>query len=118
MINYRERYYELYQFLAGHFNQDWKYVYDWKEEPPNFEAVVSFFKSINPPARVGKVTSELEQLLDLSLTERELGNVLLEDLTCFYYAPSRGKTHRQWLEAMLRILKNPSKAESRLSFIS
>jgi hypothetical protein len=103
---YKERFYELYQFLAGYFHQDWLHVYDWEDSAPGYEAIVRHFKALNAGA-VGPVAHELEELLKQKLSDDELEEVVAYDLGSAYYPLGSGQSYRQWLEAVLVILKEP-----------
>lgn len=103
MNEYRNRFAELYQFFGGYFYQGWANDYNWETARPNFAAVVRHFKAVNPPVTVTRVKNELEDLLNLDLSEDELSKVLTE-LGSNFYAPAENLVHRQWLENILNIL--------------
>jgi CdiI immunity protein len=64
----------------------------------------------NPMATVQQATRELEDFLKLNLSEQELADMLFDDLGANVHAPGMGLTYRQWLEAVLAILKSGPKA--------
>ncbi len=103
MNEYRNRFGELYQFFGGYFYQGWANDYNWETVKPNFAAVVRHFKAVNPPATVTRVKNELEDLLNLDLSEEELSVVLME-LGSNFHAPAENLTNRQWLENILEVL--------------
>jgi hypothetical protein len=105
MINYEERFPKLGYLLGGYFHQDWPYDYG-SDGEPSFETIVRHFKARNPPRTVSQATEELEQFLKLPLGEDELDEILGK-LGSYYYAPGLGMTYRQWLEAVLKILREP-----------
>ena len=115
MEDYRQKYYNLYQFLGGYFHQDWQYDYDWKGEQPDTEKVVRHYKSIAGKNTLEKVASEMKSLLSENLSETELRNVLIE-LNSAHRAPATHKTYRKWLERILEILEEPmEKTKSELT---
>ena len=116
MRNYKENYPALYQFLGACFNQDWKDFYDWQGEMPNFEAVVRYYKSIVSPKRVVQVIKELQKFLEQPLSDKEFEEIVNHEFLAWYTPRSRGLTKRQWLEAILPILQEPT-ALSNLRFI-
>lgn len=116
MTDYQERFYELYQFLGGYFHQDWNDVMNWQGHEPNFEEIVRFYKNENPPDEVTKISDELRRFLALPLSEMELRKALQEFNVC-YRPQYRGMDHRQWLEAVLGILEDPTATTSYLSYI-
>ena len=116
MRNYQENYPALYQFLGAYFNQDWKDFYDWQGETPNFEAVVCYYKSTDPPTTVARVIKELQIFLEQPLSDKELEGIVDREFLAEYTPRSRGLTKRQWLEAMLPILQEPT-TPSKLRFI-
>ena len=107
MSEYRNRFDELHQFFAGYFHQDWSRVYDWKEQQPNFTAIVLHFKVTNPQTSILKTRNQLEEFLQYNLDETELIRVLNE-LGSNYYATQNNQTYRSWLEEILLILNNPA----------
>ena len=110
MNDYRFKFAELYQFFGGYFYQGWAADYRWEEGGANFAAVVRHFKAVNPPVTVGRVKSELEDLLALELDEEKLTTVLNE-LGNNYYSLPNESDNRQWLEQILEILReSPTKS--------
>ncbi len=107
MSEYRRRFEELHQFFAGYFHQDWGRVFDWKNETPNFQAVVRHFKATNPPAFIIKVRNQLEDFIHYNLDEPELKKALLE-LGNNYFIDEESGTYRDWLEEIQRILDDPT----------
>ena len=97
MTRYAERYPELHYFFGGYFHQDWG-------DSGSFENVVRDFQA-EPIETVRQATRELEEFLRLDLPEQELREILLNDLRSYVRAPGLGLTYRQWLEAVLVILK-------------
>ncbi|WP_144053785.1 contact-dependent growth inhibition system immunity protein [Baaleninema simplex] len=105
MTRYRNIYPELKQFFSGYFHQDWTVLHDWKGKRPSFEVIVHEFKTENPQSLINLTVNELESFLDLNLTEADLDMALTRELGSCVYAPGMGLTYRQWLEAILAILK-------------
>ena len=110
-MSYDDRYPELGQFLGGYFYQDW--ADDKRIVGGSFEDVVRYFVAMNPAATVSQATRELEEFMELDLSEKELEEIVYEDLKCFVHAPGLGLTYRQWLEAILAILKSEPPGKSR-----
>ena len=98
MARYAVLYPELYQFLGGYFHQDWV-------DSDSFEDVVRDFLARNPAATIRQATRELEEFMRLDIPENELRDILRHDLRSYVRAPGMGLTYRQWLEAVLHILK-------------
>lgn len=116
MADYQKRFYELYQFLAGYFHQDWVEVFDWQGEEPNYRAVVNHFKNTNPRELVKKTADELERFLALPLGDKEIAEATQRLGSC-YYPPADGLGERQWLESVLKILREPASASSKARFV-
>jgi CdiI immunity protein len=51
---------------------------------------------------------EFEEFLGLELSEKELEEIVTDDLAANVYATGLGLTYRQWLEAVLDILEKPA----------
>ena len=110
MNDYRFKFAELYQFFGGYFYQGWATDYRWEGVSPNFAAVVRHFKAVNPPATIGRVKNQLEDLLALELGEKEL-TAALNELGNNYYPLAEQLSNRRWLEQILEILReSPTKS--------
>lgn len=104
-MRYAGRYPKLGQFFGAYFHQDW--TDDERIVGGSFEGVVRFFQTMNPAATVSQATRELEEFIRLGLAEEELHDIVVDDLGANVHAPGLGLTYRQWLEAVLAILKQP-----------
>ena len=115
MQDFKGRFYELYQFLGGYFHQFWSEVLEWKGEKPNFEAIVNLYKSSDSPEGIFKTTKELEDFLALNLSEKKISDIFLK---CgIWYGPGhQNMNYRQWLEAILEILKQEKTPKSSVRF--
>lgn len=111
-MDYRKQFYDLNQFIGGYFHQDWGIDYDWKGEEPDFETVVRFYKAKNPPATVARTTEQLQRFLALRLDDEQVEEVVGREFRSFYNPGPRGLTERQWLEEVLKILKEPTRAKT------
>lgn len=111
-MNYSKQFYDLYQFLGAYFNQDWTDEYDWKEQKPDFEPVVHFYKAKNPSTTVARATEQLEKFLALPLDDEQLEEIVTSEFGSSYYPAPRGLTERQWLEQVLKLLKQPVDANA------
>ena len=110
-MNYRFKFPELYQFFGGYFYQGWPADYRWENTKPNFAAVVRHFKAVNPPATIGRVRIELEEMLASALDEEELNAALIE-LGSNFYPPSENLDSAAWLKKILEILdESPTKSK-------
>lgn len=116
MREFTKRFYELDQFLGCHFHQDWKEVLDWRGAHPTFEGVVRHYVASNPPDVVVQTIEELQAFLKLPLSEVEIRRALRESDVC-YTPRARGLTDRQWLEAMLEILREPPNPANRMEYV-
>jgi hypothetical protein len=101
MTSYATRYPSLRYFFACYFHQDWG-------DDGSFEDVVRVFLAENRVDTVIPATRELEEFLRLDISEKDLRDILLYDLGSYVHAPGLGLTYRQWLEAVLAILKKPA----------
>jgi hypothetical protein len=103
MARYDDRYPELGQFFGAYFHQDWSY--EQRLVGGSFEDVVRYFQTVNPVDVVNQATRELEEFIGLDLPEDELHDIVVHDLGANVRAAGMGLTYRQWLEAVLGILK-------------
>lgn len=116
MNSYQQRFYDLYQFLAGYFHQGWNVVFEWRGAEPTFEAVVRHYKAVGITSEVAQTIQELEQFLALPLNEEQLSDAL-DDMSCVYYPPGDGQTYRAWLEAVLAVLREPQEKARELRYV-
>lgn len=107
-LRYEQRFPELKYLLAAYFHEDWLHEYDWAGSEPSYEAIVRQFKAKNPRATVEQATRELAEFIKLPLPDKELKEVVAYDLGCAYYPPGSGQTYREWLEAVLVVLHEPT----------
>lgn len=98
MARYADLYPKLSYFFGAYFHQDWV-------ASGAFENVVHEFLGENPAATVSQATRELEKFMGLDLPEDELHDIVVHDLGANVRAAGMGLTYRQWLEAVLGILK-------------
>jgi hypothetical protein len=106
MTDYEILYPSLKYFFSAYFHSDWVDIYDWHGENPSFQTVVFDFKN-ESKGTIDKTTQELKQFLKQELSEVELRDIVVHKLGANVYPPGRGLTYRQWLEAVLEILKEP-----------
>jgi hypothetical protein len=106
MTDYDDVYPKLGQFLGCYFHQDWSY--EQRLVGGSFENIVHNYVAENPVATVRQATRELEEFLGLDLSEDELHDIVVHDLGANVRAAGLGLTYRQWLEAVLAILKKPA----------
>ncbi|MEZ4594924.1 MAG: contact-dependent growth inhibition system immunity protein [Chloroflexota bacterium] len=106
MTDYETLYPELKYFFSAYFHSDWVDIYDWHGGNPSFQTVVFDFKN-ESKVTLDKTTQELKQFLknSHSLSEAELREIVVHKLGANIYPPGRGLTYRQWLQAVLEILK-------------
>lgn len=90
-MRFRDTCPELFQFLAGGFNQD--AVCESSEAE-----IIEEQTSLQSAPAVRQALSELRAFLQLPLTEAELRRCLLDDFRS-YYAPEN-MTYRAWLEQL------------------
>jgi hypothetical protein len=84
-----ERFPHLHQLFGGYLFQDWTRLYD-SAELAIADAIVTC--SID---RLRGALAELDELERLELSDAELGDVLLYELSCYYLDVER--TQAQWL---------------------
>ena len=98
VARYVDLYPKLGYFFGAYFHQDWV-------DSGSFENVVHEFLGENPAATIRQATRELEAFLGLALSDDELHDIVVDDLGANVRAAGMGLTYRQWLEAVLLVLK-------------
>ena len=89
---------ELFQFLAGHFHQDWHLDYESEDD------VVRSFVAESSSETVLRVKGELQLVLRTIQSEDELREFLFEEIGCSYYYPYAWPSGKAWLEHVLDML--------------
>lgn len=107
-LRYEQRFPELKYLFAAYFHEDWLHEYDWAGSDPSYKAIVHHFKAKNPRATVEQAGRELNEFLKIQMPDKELEEVVAYDLGCAYYPPGSGQTYREWLEAVLAVLHEPT----------
>lgn len=100
---------KLSSFLAAYFYPYWQKEYDWNGEEPNFESVARHYKTENAPHIVKRAAEELQQILELPLSDSELEKKT-EDF--FDYYQGDDLPLRQVLQNILKVLKETDNAKS------
>lgn len=108
MNDHETLYPELKYFFSGYFHQGWV-DFARQEGKSDFSIIVRDFRDNDSKATVRRATKELEQLLKQDIAEADLREVVVHKLGANVYAPGLGFTYHQWLEAVLKILKEPPK---------
>lgn len=116
MKSYEEKFPELYQYLAGLFHQDWKDVFDWKEQKYSFEAVVRYFKVRSSQNYRQQELRELKEFLNLGLETDDVTRIIKTEWGIAFRPAYINLTHKQWLERILEILEEPME-ETKKHFI-
>ncbi|WP_460149149.1 contact-dependent growth inhibition system immunity protein [Pseudomonas sp. S3_E10] len=96
----KQDYFELQQFLAGYFNQDWP------EDHESANDVIDFFISEADADTINKVLIELDKLIACKKTEQELEDYLFKCIGCYYYYRNEWKDGETWLRHIASTLKN------------
>ena len=107
MESYQKKYYDLYQFLAGYFHQDWEDCYEWQGKEPDWKVPVLQFKKDALPDELTIAIKELESLLAENLNEHDFKDAMDELGSCMYVPALGYKNDRAWAEDILKILKVP-----------
>jgi hypothetical protein len=100
----RERFPDLRQLFGGYLFQDWSHLYESAEEAID-DAVARY-----SDGRLSAMLAQLNELRTLGLSEEELDDVLVYDLSCNYNVEADGLTNSQWLEAVAAQLREALQA--------
>lgn len=82
---------ELFQFLAGYFNQDWMEDFNSSVE------VIDSFAHEEPETFVNDVRRELRELIESNYNEEELAKII-DDLGCEYIPTVEYESVLSWLK--------------------
>ncbi len=104
--NYRQLFPNLYHFLGGYFHQDWAEDYDWTNTQRSFRPIVLEWKARAKQHHIDQLIAELTRFLALPILDAELDRVLERRFNVAYLP--RDMSYRQWLEAILQILSDPT----------
>lgn len=87
------------QLLGSHFHQDW--VDEFGTETQVIKAIICG----ETRDHIDEVSREIRVLLQSSLTEEELREVMTNRVGCYFEPSSRGMSYRQWLGDVLTQLR-------------
>ncbi len=109
---------QVAKILGLYFHEDMFDGYEWKNNKPNYQAVVRYIKSVQQSEHLSAKISELREFLIFSKEwdEDKLEDILLNDFSGSIYAPGIGITYRRFLEDILEILEEPME-KTRSQFI-
>lgn len=110
-MSYYESHHNLFQMFAGYLNQDWKTIYIWNDEKPNYQSIVRKYKTENSSEEIEKTIIQLKNIMNTGKVhdEEEWLNILTYGgLGLGYYPPGLGQTYEEWLKDVLNILEEPA----------
>jgi hypothetical protein len=94
-----DRFPELRGLFGAYFHQDWEFDHNGPEE------VIREYIADGPREDVQRAVAELEELLTLDLTEKQLEEVLSPGLRSDCVPSYVGESNREWLAAVAKQLK-------------
>lgn len=112
MVDYSKEFNDIDQFFSDYFHQDWKDDYKWNGKELLFENVVRHYKTEDTSEGVIKTVNQLNEFLNLDLSDEEIHRIVEEDFSSWYTPRSRGMNKRQFLEKVLEVLKESDNAQS------
>ena len=95
----REKLPNLEQFLSGYFHEDWKV------QATDAETVIRLYLNDGTTSIVPQVINEIDRLLQMNLSEEQLGDLLIYDLGCCYDPQFQGMSDVEWLRWVRTSLK-------------
>jgi CdiI immunity protein len=107
MDAYSQKFPKLYNFFAGSFHNFWPDMCRKSGDEPSTKIVVREYKLENHRNTINQAIHELEKLISISINmnEKNIRNVVVRDLGANINPSVEGLTYRQWLEEVLRILR-------------
>jgi hypothetical protein len=109
------QFYELRQVLGGYFHQFWEEAIDWNGENPNFKALIRFYKTTNSIKGIEQTAEDLRKFLSLELDEKSIHSLFIR-AGIWYNPDHENMNYRQWLEAILCLLKEEKSVSCPISF--
>lgn len=92
----------LRQLLGCYLHQDW--TNEFIDDEAAFQAIVGS----EPKEQLLAGVKEIDSLLEASLSESELGALLVERVGCYFDPGSVGLTYEQWLKRVRQKFVAPS----------
>lgn len=90
-------YSQLFQFLGAYFNQDWMCESELADD------IVRFFISDSEAETISNVKKEIKMLLEVHMTEPELREFLLNNMSCCYCYWHEWASGEEWLSHVVDI---------------
>ncbi|MDK9357370.1 MULTISPECIES: contact-dependent growth inhibition system immunity protein [Lelliottia] len=98
-MNIREKYPYLTYFLRCYFNQDFEVLFG------NADETLTAYKTTETVEEQLQLKVEIDYLLDLSLSDNELQDLLLNEIDCGYYYPNEWPSSEEWLKHISKQIK-------------
>jgi hypothetical protein len=89
---------QLIHLAQAYFHQD----YDL--EAPTTLDVVRSFQQGEPPGAIAELVSDLESVLNSSMSEKEMRNLWISEYGASYDPLADGKAYRSWFADILKVL--------------
>ncbi len=106
MTDYVKTYPNLKELL-NFLHQDWKLMFEWEGQEPNYQLAIKKLKIDDSPDIRNKNIGELKSLILLNFDETTLKTIINRDFGSAFYPPGIGLTYQQWLEEILLIYEEP-----------
>lgn len=106
MTDYAKIYPNLSELL-NFLHQDWKIMFEWEGNKPDYETAIRKLKVANLPAVRQNIISELAKLISCNFDEEKLEEIVNDDFGSAFYPPGVGLTYQNWLNEILRIFEEP-----------
>lgn len=99
-MNMKEIYPSLTYFLRCYLNQDFEVIFGSADE------ALLAYKNTESTEEQLKMKKEVRTLLDSSLSNIKLQEILLDEIDCSYYYPNEWKSSAEWLKHIFDSLTN------------
>ncbi|MFE1747139.1 contact-dependent growth inhibition system immunity protein [Coleofasciculus sp. H7-2] len=95
----------LAQFLGAYFHQDWDL------DDPDAKAVVHRYLTGESHSAVQQTINEIDRLLEMTSDDKQLRDILVYDLSCYYDPSFEEISNVEWLHWLQKSLKNGIEGE-------
>jgi hypothetical protein len=92
--------------FSSYFNQDWMHCYNWNDiEKIDFIKPIELFKQEASIEGLALAVQQLEKLVNLKWSDKEVDEILLDQFNCFVNPKAFGLSVPQFLSKVLNQLK-------------
>jgi hypothetical protein len=101
MINPKEQFPALHDFLSAYYHEDWNV----NAQTAN-NVIIHFLSNASASEIPTQIAEEIDELLTAKINDSELNNLIFDHLGCYYSPEADNLTVRDWLASIAKQMRN------------